>query len=171
MRNFVSIFIVLFTISSFAQDRKNKLYLHSANTGFGIFLFDLNAKEGGGATFFANMTTGIHKNLIGITYFAGGDIPILGESQYNVNELSLSYGREIKPFNWLAVQGFTGLGYYNQNSDTQEVIDGNTISFPLKINMKFWFNHKFGMGINSIYNINSINNFYSINLIFTISLK
>lgn len=107
----------MFTISSFAQEGNNKISLYSADVGFGIFLYDLNAKEGGGVSFFANMTTGIHKNLIGLTYFAGVDAPVFGESQYNINELSLSYGREIKPFNWFAVQGFAGVGYYNQNSD------------------------------------------------------
>lgn len=171
MKKIVSIFIVLFSISSLAQNTKNKLYLHSANTGFGIFLFDLNAEDGGGVSFFANMTTGIHKNLFGISYFTGSDIPILGGSQYNMHELSLSYGREVKPFDWFAIQGFAGVGVYTQNSEYEEVLEGNTFSYPLKINLKFWFNQRFGMGISSIYNINSINDFYSINLMFTISLE
>ncbi len=171
MKKIVFIVFILFSISGFSQNSENKFSLHSADVGFGIFLFDLNAKEGGGLSLFANMTAEIHKNLFGLAYLGGTDIPIYGESLYSINELSLSYGREIKPFHWLVFQGFAGAGFYNQNSKNEGKNAGNTISFPLKFNMKFWLSQKFGMGVNSIYSINSINNYYSINLIFTLSLE
>lgn len=164
--------VVIFSVlTANAQKSDSKLKLHAANLGFGGFSFKKNNYEGGGATFFADVTTSIDKNLIAVSYLAGSDIGILGNSEYKFDEISLSYGREWKAANWLHFEGFAGIGRYHQQSDyfdedIQNVPSESSVSFPLKVNTKFYFTKKFGMGFNTNYSINSVNNVFSTNLIF-----
>ncbi|WP_130734566.1 hypothetical protein [Flavobacterium sp. J27] len=146
--------------------QENKFKIHSAEVGFGGFYFKKNLSEGGGATFTANLTTSYRKNLFSTSLLTGAEIGIVGSTNYTFNEVSLQYGREIKLKEWIKFELFAGLGYYDQTSDARDVQDGTTISYPLKLNTKFYFNNHFGMGINTNYSINSVNNNFSSNLIF-----
>jgi hypothetical protein len=146
--------------------QENKLKIHSAEIGFGGFYFKKKISEGGGATFVADLTTAFGNNLISTSYLTGAEIGIVGNSNYNFDELRLQYGKEISVKKWIKFEIFAGLGYYIQNSEIADIKDGNAISFPLKLNTKFYFNKNFGMGLNSNYSINSINNNFSTNLIF-----
>jgi hypothetical protein len=160
----VLIFCLINHLSLNAQE--NKIQLHSIEIGFGGFYFKQNTYEGGGANFVADITTSIRKNLISTSVLTGSEIGVVGNSTYNFNEFRIQYGRELKVKKWLKFELFTGIGYYKQKSENSVITDGNTMSFPLKFNTKFYFNEKFGLGINTNYSINSINNNFSSNLIF-----
>jgi hypothetical protein len=169
MKKIIFITIIAFGVFTIeAQESTSKLKLQAVNIGFGGFYIDVKGtSEGGGASFFADATFSIGKNLISATYLTGSDIGILRASEFNFHEFGLGYGREWKATNWLRFEGFAGLGYYNQNSDVpEEIPDDNVISFPLRINTKFYFTKKFGMGFNANYSINSLNNNLSVHLIF-----
>ncbi|WP_445721697.1 hypothetical protein [Flavobacterium sp.] len=145
--------------------QENKIQLHTVEIGFGGFYSKQNpfGDEIGGATFVADITTSIGKNLISTSFLTGAEIGIVGNSTYNFNEFRIQYGRELKVKKWLRFELFTGIGHYKVSSLN---IENNTISFPLKFNTKFYFNEKFGLGINTNYSINSISNNFSTNLIF-----
>lgn len=162
--------ICLSTLMVQAQESKSKLKFHAANLGFGGFYVDTpGSSDAGGYGFLADVTLAIDKNLISVSYLAGTDDSIIGGATYSFNEPSLLYGREWKPTDWFALEGFAGVGYYLQKAETDEdnsMEKESTISFPLRLNTKFYFTRKFGMGINSNYSINSANNNLSVNLIF-----
>lgn len=163
------IFLIAFAfinIAMYAQTGQNPIKLHAINTGFGGFYIKNKIIESGGASFFADITTSLHNNLITASYFTGAEIGVVGSSTFNFNEFSLLYGREIIPNNWLAFEFFAGIGYYKQNHDITPVLSNDTISFPLRVYTKFYFNKKFGMGLNTNYSINRINNNLSFNLLF-----
>lgn len=154
-----------------AQDSKAKFKLHAANMGFGAFSMKKGMSEGSGATFFMDLTAALDKNLISLSYLAGSDIGVLDNAEYKFDEVSLLYGREWKALEWLRFEGFAGIGRYHQQVDYYDydpnfVYPGNVISIPLRINTKFYFSKKFGMGFNSNYSINSVNNNFSTNLLF-----
>jgi hypothetical protein len=170
-KNILFTAIALSALTIKAQESSSKLKLHAATLGFGGFSFKKANYEGGGATFFADLTTSLDKNLISVSYLTGAEIGIIGGSNYQFHEYSLLYGRELKVANWLRFEGFAGLGYYHQqtdylNPDYENVPEGKSVSFPLRINTKFYFSKKFGMGFNTNYSINSVNNNFSTNLIF-----
>lgn len=166
IKKFITIFLILVSINVAAQENDSKLKIQSANIGFGGFYIKTIFSEEGGTTLFADVTFSINKHLISSSYLSGTEIGILGNSTYNFDEISLLYGRELKVANWLSFDGFAGLGFYNQNSKNSYVADDKSVSFPIRINTKFYFNKKFGMGLNSNYSINSVNNNFSTNLIF-----
>ncbi len=173
MKKIILISIIVFTSAiGKAQESQSKLKFHSATLGFGGFSFKKSNYEGSGGTFIADLTVALDKNLISASYLGGSEIAILNESEYKFDELSLLYGREWKAYDWLRFEGFAGIGYYKQQSDHNDVNSGyevptdKSISFPLRINSKFYFTKKFGMGLNSNYSINSVNNNFSTNLIF-----
>lgn len=156
--------LVLMYLSINAQNQK--FNFHSLNVGFGGFYIKNNiAVGGGGTTLILDLTTSFDKNLFAASYLTGKEIGIVGNANYGFNEISALYGRELKLSNWFAFELFAGLGFYNQNSVDRYIIPGNVLSFPLKINTKFNFNKRFGMGLNSNYSINELNNNFSTNLI------
>lgn len=112
-----------------------------------------------------NGTLESNKNLINLSFLSGSEIGVVGGSTYNFNEFSVTYGRELQLTKSFNLEGFAGIGSYHQNSKNSYVVAGNTVSFPLKLNIKFYFNKKFGLGINNIYSINKLNNNLSTNLI------
>lgn len=162
--------IALSSLTVKAQDSNPKLKLHAATLGFGGFSFKKENYEGGGASFFADLTVAIDKNLIAASYLTGAEIGILDRSSYQFHEYSLLYGREWKALSWLRFEGFAGIGSYHQQIDYADAVsgvpEGSSVSFPLRINTKFYFTNHFGMGFNTNYSINSINNNFSTNLIF-----
>ena len=166
VKKIITIILILVSINVVAQENDSKLKIQSANIGFGGFYFKTILSEGGGVTLFADATFSINKHLISSSYLTGAEIGILGSSTYNFDEVSLLYGRELKVANWLSFEGFAGLGFYNQNSKESYVVDCKSVSYPIRINTKFYFNKKFGMGFNTNYSINSVNNNFSTNLIF-----
>jgi hypothetical protein len=158
--------IILNSLAANAQSGSPGIKLHAAALGFGGYYFKKNNNEGGGATFLADATFSLGKNLISPSYLVGSDIGILGESSHRFSEPALLYGREWKVVEWFRFEGFAGVGYYNQTSDIPEIPTDKSISFPLRLNTKFYFTKKFGMGLNTNYSINSVNNNFSTNLIF-----
>lgn len=165
-KSIITIIIVFSSLLSEAQESAAKLKLYAANVGFGFYYIAKNGVEDGGATFLADATFSIEKNLISASYLTGAQVGILRNSEHHFDELSLLYGRDWKVANWLHFEGFAGLGYYNQKSETIEIADDNSVSFPLRLNSKLYFTKKFGMGINTNYSINSVNNNLSFNLLF-----
>ncbi len=163
-KSIIVIILILNYVAVHAQDQK--FQLQSVNTGFGGFSIKNAIIEGGGAMLLVDLTTSYNNNLFMASLLTGSEIGIVGKSNYGFNEFSLLYGRDLKLIRWFAFEAFAGIGFYNQNSVDRYINDGNSISFPLKINSKFYFNKKFGMGINANYSINKINNNFSSNLIF-----
>ena len=163
-KSIIVIILILNCSAVHAQDQKFKL--KSLNIGFGGFSIKNDFAEGGGALLIGDLTTSFNNNLFTASILTGSEIGIIGNSNYGFNEFSLLYGRELKLANWFSFEAFAGVGFYNQNSLDFYIQDGNSISFPLKINSKFYFNKKFGMGINANYSVNNINNNFSTNLIF-----
>ncbi len=160
---FLTLICLVCSLNVNAQE--NKLKMHSAEIGFGGFYFKKNYSVGGGATFVADLTTSLGNNLISTSILTGSEIGIVGSSTYNFNEFRLQYGRELNLKKWIKFELFAGLGYYNQKSEVTDIRNGNTISFPLKFNTKFYFDKNFGIGINTNYSLNSLNNNFSPNLI------
>lgn len=164
--------IVLNALAAYAQEPYPKLKLHAANAGIGIFYIDMpGSDDGGGVDFMADVTCSLDKNLFGVSYLTGAEVGILGESNYNFHEVCALYGREWRPAKWFALEGFAGLGYYNQNTDFTEyddaqLKDGNGISVPLRLNTKVYFGGSLGIGLNTNYSINAINNHLSVNFLF-----
>lgn len=156
--------VISATINS--QTNQNSIRLHAVGIGFGGFYIKNNIEENGGASFLIDVTASIHENLITTSYLTGAEIGIVGSSTFNFNEFSILYGRETKPINWLAFELFAGIGYYNQNNDVNPILSDNAVTFPLRLNTKFYFNKKFGMGLNTNYSINRMNNNLSLNLVF-----
>jgi hypothetical protein len=143
----------------------NKLKIQNVDFGIGGFSIKNDYSEGGGVTFLGNLTTSYKNNLIGFSFLTGAEIGIVGKSNYSFNELSLLYGREFKLIKWFAFETFAGIGYYNQSSESYYVFNGDSVSFPFKINSKFYFNKNFGLGLGTNYSMNKINNNFSVNLI------
>ena len=166
---FLGLIYLVCSLNIIAQE--NKLKFHSAKIGFGGFYFKKNYSEGGGVTFIADLTTSLNNNLISTSILTGAEIGIVGNSTYSFNEFRLQYGREFILKKWIKFELFGGLGYYSQKSDVSYIRDGNTISYPLTFNTKFYFKKNFGMGINNNYSVNNFNNNFSSNLIFHYNLK
>ena len=164
-KSIITCFLFLLSTTIFSQE-STTIKFYSVSVGFGGFYFKKGISEGGGISYLTDLTLSKGKNLLSVAYLGGDEIGVVGSSNYSFNEVSLSYGREFKVNNWFSLEGFTGLGYYNQKSDFGDISNDNSISFPLKINSKFYFNKNFGMGINTNYSINSVNNNFSSNLIF-----
>lgn len=162
--------MILLVASTNSQEEDSSLKLHSANVGFGGFYTKNNFSESGGATFFVGVTTIFNKNLISTTYITGAEIALVGSSTLNFNELKLEYGRELQLAHWLFLGAYAGVGYYSQKSDVYTILSDNVMSFPLRMDIKFYFNRKLGIGINTNYSINKLNNNLSINLMFHYSL-
>lgn len=158
-------FIFLLSGTIYSQE-STSIKFHSVSAGFGGFYFKKEISEGGGISYLTDVTLSKGKNLLSVAYLGGDEIGVVGSSNYSFSEISLSYGREFKVNNWFSLEGFAGLGFYNQTSGVADVADDNSISFPFKINSKFYFNKRFGMGINAHYSLNSVNNNFSSNLIF-----
>jgi hypothetical protein len=111
-----------------------------------VFILKKSNSEGGGASFVLNGTLESNKNLVNLCFLTGSEIGVVGGSTYNFNEFSVAYGRELQFKKWFSLEGFAGIGNYNQCSKNSTVISGNTVSFPLKLNFKFFFK-KNGYGI------------------------
>lgn len=161
-------FLLLFLLNSYwcySQNNDSKIRINSISTGFGGFYFKKSNSEGGGASFVLNGTLVSNKNLVNLCFLTGSEIGVVGGSTYNFNEFSVAYGRELQLKKWFSLEGFAGIGNYNQSSKNSTIISGNTVSFPLKLNFKFFFNKKMGMGLENTYSINSLNNNLSTNLI------
>lgn len=156
---------IFFAISVTVAQGQSNIKLHSAELGIGGFSINNKLYEGGGASFVADITAAIDKNLLSVSYLTGTEIGIISSSAYSFYEYRIQYGRTLPVTYWLEFEGFAGLGYYDQQSDSNTVIDDRVISFPLKVNIKFYYNQHFGLGINTNYSINSINNNFTANLI------
>jgi hypothetical protein len=166
----IAIAIAFSSLTGLAQEPASRLKFHSTDLGFGIFLLKKDGVVGGGAGLMVNAAVSLDKNLIAASFLTGSEIGIIRSSAYDFREFCLLYGREWRAAKWFAVEGFAGVGYYNQNGDinyadipnyTEE--SRNAVSFPLRLNAKFYFNQKIGLGFNTNYSINSINNNLSIN--------
>lgn len=164
----LSCFFLLFLLQinwCHSQNKDSKIRIYSISVGFGGFYFSESSSEGGGASFVLNGTLESNKNLVNLCFLTGSEIGVVGSSTYNFNEFSVAYGRELQLKKWFSLEGFAGIGNYNQSSKNSTIISGNTLSFPLKLNFKFFFNKKMGMGLENTYSINSLNNNLSTNLI------
>ena len=162
------VFLLLFLTCSFwcySQNNKSKIKLHSISTGFGGFYFKKSNSEGGGASFVLNGTLESNKNLFNLCFLTGAEIGVVGGSTYNFNEFSVAYGRELQITKQFSLESFAGIGRYHQSSKSSYTVAGNSVSFPLKLNIKFYFSKNIGMGLNNSYSINQINNNFSTNLI------
>lgn len=166
MRKLFFCFLFLLQINwCYTQNKDSKRRIYSISAGFGGFYFNDTNSEGGGASFVLNGTLVLNKNLFSLCYLTGSEIGVVGTSTYNFNEFSIAYGKALQLKKWFNLEGFAGIGNYNQSSKNSFVVSGNTISFPLKLNVMFFFNEKIGIGLNNAYSFNQINNNYSTNLI------
>lgn len=165
---FVSM-IALKSLFANGQETSGKFKLHAANIGFGLYGVDMTHNDGG-VSFLTDVTFSINKNLISASYLVGSEVTIFGDQEYDFKEPALLYGREWRPKKWFALEGFAGVGSYivkYSNTDTDfQMISDNAVSFPLRLNTKFYFTRHFGMGLNANYSINSIANTFATNLIF-----
>jgi AraC-like DNA-binding protein len=161
--------IALSSLTGKAQESTTKLKLYAANAGMGIFNFQKKSNEVTGLTLQADVTFSLSKNLFSASYITGEEFAFLQDTKYNFNEFSLLYGREWNAANWFKVEGFAGVGYYTQRVDDQsiDVVEkDNTVAVPLRVNAKFYFTKKFGLGLCTNYSINSLANNFSESLIF-----
>ena len=160
--------IALKSIFANGQENSGKFKLHALNAGFGLYGADTR-NDDGGVSFVADATFSINKNLISVSYLTGAEISLFDE-KFEFKEPALMYGRDWKPKKWFALEGFAGIGNYSvryRNGDTGfEDVTDNAISFPLRLNTKFYFNEHFGMGVNTNYSINSLANTLSTNILF-----
>lgn len=158
--------IVLNSLAVKAQDSTTKLKVYAATMGLGSFHLEKDVNGHDGLSYIADLSVSLDKNLISASYAVGTSVKILDGPSYNFEEVSLSYGREWKALNWLRFEGFGGIGHFRLHSNDETIGDESSISFPLKVNAKFYFTRKFGMGLNANYSINSVNNNLSTNVIF-----
>ena len=165
MKKAILLTLIAFT-SLLANAQDSKMKLHAINVGLGNFHFQKDVNGHDGVSFITDLTISLNKNLISVSYLGGSSTRLLEGPAYTFKEFCLLYGREWKALNWLRFEGFAGLGNFNQNSKDPNIGDDSTFSFPLRVNTKFYFTKKFGMGFNTNYSINSINNTFSTNLIF-----
>ena len=163
---FIFIAIAFSTFTAKTQESSSKIKLYAVNAGLGSFHFQKDVNGHDGISITTDLTLSLNKNLISASYLAGTSIKILDGPNYNFEEYSILYGREWKVVDWFRFEGFAGIGHFNQNSKNIDIGDASTISFPLRVNTKFYFSKNFGMGFNSNYSINSVNNNFSTNLIF-----
>ena len=160
----VTLYIVsiLFFLGLKGQEHNANLKFYSADIGFGFFLNN----SFGGMSVHSSIALKSKKNLFAITAIAGGEINILGGTTASFEEYNLMYGRELKLAKWMSFEGFAGVGYYNQNSCKNAIKDDSSVSLPLKVNTKFYFNKHFGMGIMNCYTVSDLNNNFTTNLLF-----
>jgi len=165
----IIILLLLCTISNkmLSQEESKSIKLHSIDLGFGGF----SNKNYGGIDFYSNVALKSKANLFSISFITGGELNILGGLSANYKEYDLMYGKEFKIAKWISFEGFGGIGYFNQNSNKILIPDENAISFPVKINTKFYISKHFGLGINTNYSINKINNNFSANFIIHYKFK
>jgi hypothetical protein len=196
MKTSIITFLILINTSCLlAQDTdNNKLKIHSITAGFGGYHFknripnDFDSVGEGGVTTILDADFEYNKNLFAVSYQYGEEISLFGSKvNYKFHEFDLLYGKELKVANWMAFEGFVGFGFFSQNSRSYEASNvftdlnvnsvnsiydvsyvpiGQTISFPIRINTKFYFGSNFGMGLNTNYSFNQINDIFSMNLIF-----
>lgn len=176
MKN-ILFFVMLISNVVLAQDKK--LRFHSTSLGIGIFYINdvqpnspSETVQNGGFSVFAEINMNSHKNLFSISYLHGAEMAILGPSYFNNSEYNLMYGREVPIANWFSTEGFVGIGLYNQ----KDLIDNNEfnqtkIAIPIKINLLFFPNGQFSIGLNGNYNFNALNNKMSTHLLLRFNLK
>lgn len=159
----IIILLLISTITNkvFSQEESKLIKLHSIDLGFGGF----RNKNFGGIDFVSNIAFKRQTNLFSISFIIDGELNVLGGLSASYKEFNLMYGKELKIAKWMFFEGFGGIGYFNQNSNEMLIPEENTMSFPLKINTKFYFSKHFGLGINTNYSINKINNNFSTNFI------
>jgi hypothetical protein len=163
-----TILLLIFCITTnYAQQKNNSnLKVHSTDIGFGGFYIKNKFFEGGGASFLIDLSFDYKRNLVLLKHLNGAEIGIIGSSTYNFNETSILYGRELNLAKWLSIEGYTGLGYYKQESQTSYVISGTALAFPTNIKIILKIGKHFSIGSNNSYSINKINNNFSSNLAF-----
>ena len=152
----------LICMNSYGQPMNINLKFHAVDIGFGFFLNN----HFGGMSIHSGIALKNKNNLYAFTIIAGGELNILGGPTASFEEYNLQYGRQLKLANWITFEGFTGIGYYNQNSSKSNVIDHSCLSIPLKINTKINFSKRFGIGFMNNYSINKINNNFTTHLLF-----
>jgi hypothetical protein len=162
------ILLLTFCITTnYAQEKNNSNFkVHSTSIGFGGFYIKNKLSEGGGASFFIDLSFAYKRNLFLVKNLNGAEIGIISGSNYNFNEISILYGRELLLAKWLSIEGFTGLGYYKQVSEISDIISGSVIAFPINMKIIFKVGKHFSIGSNNSYSINKINNNFSSNLAF-----
>ena len=165
-KSFIITAIIFSSFTAISQESNAKIKVHAVNVGGGSFHFQNDINGHDGVSIITDITISLNKNLISGSYLGGTSIKILDGYNYGFEELSLLYGREWKATDWLRFEGFAGFGYFSQNTKNPNISDDSIISFPLRVNIKFYFTKKFGMGLNTNYSTNSINNNFSNNLIF-----
>jgi hypothetical protein len=162
MKKNLIIVAVFLMLKTFGQEESLKIKHVSLGAGFFTLINNYQSNlSGGGAMYMGELGVSYQKNLFLISYHEGIEFEFMGSVDFFYKEVSLSYGRELKLKNWLAIEGYAGLGYFDLN-----FYGSNTsISFPLRINTKFYFNKKFGMGLSCNYSVNNISNYLSFNQI------
>ncbi len=164
MKKVILLFIIYSTISFAQQSDASKVRIHKISLGIGGFYIKNDYSEGGGTAYIVDASFNYKKNLMMISFLNGSEIGIISSSTYSFREISLKYGRELPVFTWFYIEGYSGLGYYNQTSKSNDIINGNTISIPINIKFLFKINENFSIGLNNNYSINNINNNLSSNI-------
>ena len=159
--------IFMITNKVLSQEGSKSIKLNSVDLGFGGF----SNKNFGGIDFYSSFALKSKTSLFSISFITGGELNILGGLSASYREYNLMYGKELKLAKWISFEVFGGIGYFNQKSNKKLIPNENAISFPLKINIKFYTNKHFGLGINTNYLINKINNNFSTNLILNYKFK
>lgn len=164
-----TILLLIFCVTAnYAQEKSSSNFkVHSTSVGFGGFYIKNKFSEGGGASFLIDFSLDYKRNLFLLKHLNGAEIGIImGPSTFNFNETSILYGRELNLAKWLSIEGYTGLGYYKQESKTSYVISGTALAFPTNLKIIFKVGKHFSIGSNNSYSLNKINNNFSSNLAF-----
>lgn len=162
------IFTFLINTLVICQDNEiDQIKFHSISYGFGFFDANIN-QEFGGVYITLDANISYKKNIIKVSYLNGTEVGnfLLG-SNYNFNQYNILYGRELKVATWFGLEGFFGIGLYNQKSKKITINNGNTVAIPIVLNFKFFPKKRFTFGFSNQYNINNFNNIYGLNLVFT----
>ncbi|TXE19898.1 hypothetical protein ES692_01165 [Psychroserpens burtonensis] len=151
-----------FILNGHAQDETNKLKLHS------ISLAPLNL-------YFANRDGGFVVNLdVGFNYgkhifkvYAGQGsqfkINFIGEAiQDSFDEYNIMYGRELQINEWLHIDFFGGLGFFNFKYDenSRREYTKGSVGLPLQSKIRFNINKNVALGLQLHSNINSATSIY-----------
>ncbi len=158
--------LVLFRVSSTAQDKK--LRLHGVSIGAGIAsTSSATAETGLGLNF--DFSTIVKSHILSLNANVGTNINTdRGEESFF--ELNLTYGRKWLIGQNLVIEGHLGIGIFTfdeviEDSNFNIDLPGATTGFPFRLKLLYYPTEKFGIGLNPNINFNEGITAYSLNFI------
>lgn len=159
------------------EEVERGLFMRSVNFQFGVAFFDnpVNAKA---PELQLGITFDYHKHLF-TPYIRGSQtIAIFSSDKDILYEAGILYGRALKIFNWLKVEGHAGPGiFFRQYKDRSTQFNSETtagIGYTGKLNVLFYHRknnkYRFGFGPTVSYNYNGVVTNTSVGLLFIFNL-